>query len=52
MKVFFCEYFEVFKNTYFEENLRATAFLTQKAIDRTLWNHLTLQTVNEVLRWN
>ena len=27
-QVFSCEYFEIFKNTYFEEHLRKTAFVS------------------------
>ena len=30
-QVFFCEYCEIFKNTYFEKHLRTTAFVNSRA---------------------
>ena len=37
--VFFCEYYEIFKNTYFEEHLWTAAFITSKGAFWTLPNN-------------
>ena len=43
MQIFPCEYWEIFKNTYFEEHLQKAASVNRKIYNQVFWQIIMIQ---------